>query len=475
MVLLFLLLFWVRSSVAQEMLGVRNSNYAGIQSVFLNPSSIAGSRLPWDAEIAAGLMLDNNFFYIPARQASPVQFGKIAGQLRNRTIQTRYDPRYPDQTYNLSAAAIAMGPSFFAPLNSNTFIGFTMAVRGYADFRNVSGHLAQNLYTNFNDQSLWNKPWHDQYEKAFSASWIEYGLHYAKKISGRKNHKWLIGGGLSLLGGMLSAYADQADLNYMIRDSSHIVVESSALRFAKTKIATEHISPSNLNHGSGLSANMGISYSFGGRYSCNFRTANDYEDASDLPYVFKIGLSVVDWGFLRFSRNSTAYQLDPNSPFFHSDSTGTVSNTGSVSSFLRQLDSASGLAQNHFTLALPSALSLQADWNLFGNYYLNATIIKSLPHGSQPGMTRPDVYSLALRYESAWLEACVPFSLIYYGRWQPRLGLAFRIGYFFFGADAPGSLLGLNNFERTDIYAGIRYFPLPKRHKSDLRCPEIPL
>jgi len=145
-----------------------------------------------------------------------------------------------------------------------------------------------------------------------------------------------------------------------------------------------------------------------------------------------------------------------------------------LQSVASQTDSIRSFTADHFSMALPSAISIQADWNVYKNFFLNATIIKGFNHGSRQGIVRPDTYSLTPRWETSLLEVSVPMSVIYYNRWQPRIGLAVRIGYFYFGGDAPGSLFGLSDFERTDFYAGVHFFPMQLLRKQNYyRCPDI--
>jgi hypothetical protein len=73
---------------------------------------------------------------------------------------------------------------------------------------------------------------------------------------------------------------------------------------------------------------------------------------------------------------------------------------------------------------------------------------------------QPDIYSVTPRIESRWWELSVPMSVLYYGEWRPRIGLAIRAGYFFFGGDAPIGLLGVNPMRAADFYAGVRFFVL---------------
>src|SRR4249920_231621 len=78
---------------AQQELGVRNSNYAGIQSIGLNPSAIAGSRLKWDINvIATNTLYDNTFLFVPRDSLHVFGFKNIINDIINETqFLTHYD------------------------------------------------------------------------------------------------------------------------------------------------------------------------------------------------------------------------------------------------------------------------------------------------------------------------------------------------------------------------------------------------
>jgi hypothetical protein len=105
---------------------------------------------------------------------------------------------------------------------------------------------------------------------------------------------------------------------------------------------------------------------------------------------------------------------------------------------------------------------VQGDYRLSPNYYINATIVKGLGHGDRQGVVQPDLYSITPRYESRWWDLSIPLSLLYYGQWRARVGLAVRAGYVFFGGDAPAGLLSLSNMQGVDVYAGVRFFVFRK-------------
>jgi hypothetical protein len=159
---------------------------------------------------------------------------------------------------------------------------------------------------------------------------------------------------------------------------------------------------------------------------------------------------------------SAAYHLQADSANFadwhNADFTNNLQVDHTLSSVFYQGDSARSLQSDHFRMGLPTAISIQADWNFHKGFFANASIVRGFGHGSRQGVVRPDIYSLAVRYESEWLEASIPVSLIYYGNWRPRIGFAVRTGYFFFGGDALGGLLGLHDLQAVDFYAGIHFF-----------------
>ncbi|HMC86941.1 MAG TPA: hypothetical protein VKI61_15545, partial [Chitinophagaceae bacterium] len=84
---------------AQQNIGIRNSNYAGIQGALLNPSSIADSKLKWDVNvISAGEVFDNTFLYAPKKSLNFFGIKKIIdGSINENLFFTRYDANDPNK------------------------------------------------------------------------------------------------------------------------------------------------------------------------------------------------------------------------------------------------------------------------------------------------------------------------------------------------------------------------------------------
>jgi len=435
---------------AQQDLGIRNSHYAGIQAALLNPANMEGQYVKWDVNVASvGTLFDNNYLYIPKGAIPILGFRSIVEGIKHQNkFVTTFDPSNPDKRYHFVLASELMGPSFQATITEGQTIGFTFRARAYANINDFTGHVAQNSYDYMRNQILWNKPFHDNSTRINGMAWLEYGFYYAVTISKNSESELAIGVGLKYLQGLGAAYVKNTSLNYTIGDTTQLIFTNSNLDYGRTDYDTYRKSTGRreLTHGYGFGANMGVTYT---------RFENTH-------YHYKLGVSLIDVGSIRFNHNASAFHLHSDSANFTNWYTYDLKTNSQVdrtiSAAFYQGDSTRSHVDNSFKMGLPAAISAQADWNCYDNYFVNVTITKGFGHGHRQGVVQPDVYSVTPRYESKWFEASLPLSVIYYGYWRPRLGFAVRAGYLFFGADAPAGLFRLRNMYGTDFYIGVHFF-----------------
>jgi hypothetical protein len=128
---------------AQQDLGIRNSNYSGIQGALLNPSSIADSKLKWDVNVlSVDEVFDNNFLYAPKSSLKFLGFKNIIdGAIHETIFSTHFDPMQPNKLYNLTFSTEVLGPSFFIKIAKKHEIGLTIAGRAYSNIRDISGTI----------------------------------------------------------------------------------------------------------------------------------------------------------------------------------------------------------------------------------------------------------------------------------------------------------------------------------------------
>jgi hypothetical protein len=461
--LLLLLLSGANLIYAQQNLGIRNSNYAGIQGVYLNPSSIADSKLKWDINVfSTNTVFDNTFLFIPKDSLHIFGFKNILNDIIHQTqFTTHFDPLHPDKLYNVTLSNELLGPSFMMNTGKRSAIGFITAARFYTNVNNITGHFAQNAFAYLQDEDLWNKTFYDSTARINTMGWLEYGFDYAYVFYKNDRNEFKGGVTIKYLQGIAAGYLKNTYLNYEVTNPVQFTFTNSSADYGRTDYNTLLNTNGNQHwiHGNGVGANIGFTY-------LHFK---DFLNDDDRKYVYRIGVSIIDAGSINFNKYSAAYHLDADTANYTNWKQNHIYNNTQLDKTLSAVfyngDSAKSLQADHFNMKLPAAFSLQADWNFYKNFFVNATIIKGFTHDNKQGVIRPDVYSLTPRYESKSFEVSLPISVLYYGHWQPRIGVAARAGCFFIGGDALGGLLKLNDFEGADFYAGIHVF-VTRKHKK---------
>ena len=447
------------SGQAQYDFGIGNSNYSGLLGARINPATMAGSPIQWEVNgLSVGVLYDNTFVYNPKGSVPAFGFRTILkGIIDNEHFATNYSPGDENKRYQFALSTEVLGPSFQLALGNDQQIGFTIAARGYANIRDLPGSTAENAWAYLQDPHLWNRPLSDNSTRLNGMGWLEYGFRYSAVLFDDGENQWKAGISVNYLQGIAAAYVKNTHLNYNLGDTTQIAFTNSSVDYGRTDYDSYRKigDYSDLNHGHGFGADLGVVFV----HADNTRRPGDYR--------YRLGLSIMDIGAINFNRNAAAYHLrTDNGTFSHWHQDALMSNAlidKTLSAVFYGGDSSRSLAAGHFTMALPTAISVQGDYRVQPHYYINTTIVKGFGHGDGQGVVQPDLYSVTPRYESRWWDISVPLSLLYYGQWRARAGLAVRAGWVFFGGDAPVGLLAINNMHGVDFYAGVRFFVLKNK------------
>ncbi len=473
---LLILFLAITHCQAQQYLGVRNSNYAGILGATLNPSSMIESKLGFDLNIASGTLDgDNNFLYIPKDSLKFLGVGNFVDLVKNKRYLTRFDLSDPNKTFDFTLSAEAMGPSVMFKFAKRHALGFTTGARYFLVANDAVGHQSQQAYFENRDSTLYGAFRPDDNIKLNTMGWFEYGLNYALKFYQKNKNE--VSGGITVkyLDGVGGAYVKNVTGNYNLANTTDLFFSNASVDYGRTSYNTfdsiHHYK--DLIHGNGWGGSIGFTYTLR-RDSDDYTYQMDCKrniDPNKSPYLLKIGLSVTDIGSIKFTEGAETFHLQTDSATWHSyraENFTSNLNFDHTLSYIFTGDSLASTRENSFRMSLPTSLNLQADWNFYKSFYLNATIIKGFMAGSGQGVKRPDIYSLTPRYETKWFEVSAPISLISYHYLQPRLGLCVRLGYFFIGGDALGGAFGITDFEGVDVYGGFHiFFPQHKLRDDD--------
>jgi hypothetical protein len=438
----------------QEMWGVVNGNYAGINSTLINPTGILHSKLYLDVNVVtADLFFENNAFYIHRSDYRPVAFLRSGDNLPEYGKDALpFDYYRNSMRKDLHVSAFVMGPSFSVSRRDDAF-GFHTAFRSVISARNVPYEIIPFSYEGLNYDPLHNINFNDDDMLVTGMSWMEAAFSYARTIYKRGPDHLSAGITAKALFGMAGAYLDIENIDYIVNNDSTLNIRNirGELGFSETAFPGEQ-----LFSGRGFAFDVGFSYvkkrsGYSGRLSGNL-CKQPYEE-----YRYRIGVSLLDLGMMRFGERSQRHAYDDVGTFWENVDTVNFRN---LDQFVRMVsnelygDPGASLRGNRLRMMLPAAFSLQYDHHFQENLYLNGTLIVPLMSGTT-AIHRPAQIAVTPRYETQYLEFSVPVSL--YDFRYPRVGLAARFWFFTIGTDKLLGFFNLTDFTGLDLYVSLKF------------------
>ena len=174
------------------------------------------------------------------------------------------------------------------------------------------------------------------------------------------------------------------------------------------------------------------------------------------PYLYRIGLSFLDIGRIAFDQNRQTMVFSNIDTVWTGISSLTFESLdallGEISASLSGSPEALR-SDEALRIALPSAISLQFDYNFNNNFIINTLVVQDLPLLNNR-IARPSYISISPRYSTRLYEVSLPFSLYRYR--EPRLGAAFRFMFLTVGTENLGGFLGFSDFYGLDFYFAVQ-------------------
>lgn len=453
----FLLCLPITGLYAQEQLGLRIENYAGISAVTFNPAANITNPLRWDFNLAgANFFFDNSFGYV-----EHASVGKLLRNQNNIEARPSYDNendippnalvfdfRYDNHTKYYSVAAGVMGPSFVYNFPSGHSIGFTTQMRTGSNNHHLPAISGYYEYDQKHYKEVFDVP-------AFNISamlWSEIGLSYAYKMS-TDYGKLGFGIHLRYLQGYEGVFFEnRQDFLAAKLPTDTLQTQSNDYDYGLTTTNTTGNHFSFNSNGKGVGVDLGAIVTFGG------------EDEDH--YKWRLGVSLLDIGKINFNKNAQYHEvfLDDSLIIYSKDYTVNASPDkvmNAVRLFSAQAlggDSTASLKGNRFDIWLPTGFSLQADYNIMPMLYASATLVQRVPiRAGNATLERDNILALTPRFEHRWLSVSVPFVLY---EWKKvRVGFAARLGALVIGTDNLGSFMGVSKLSGTDIYVALKINP----------------
>lgn len=488
--LVFLLLLSGVNARGQEMLGIRNSNFAGIQGIGLNPASMVDSRLKWDVNIfSGGVSFENDYLFIPKSKLDFMGLGNIVRQVENKTYLDEFDAT----KNNIFFSSTIMGPGVMFPITNKHSLAVFVQGRSAISCNGFTAEASKYAYEGFEFSQLHfdnTGKLYDASDVEFNAmAWLEYGISYAAMLKETDQHALKAGITLKYLQGISAGYVNNVIGDFNVLNDSDMVFEQFSADYGRVNYNTfDNINRfSDLITGRGFGLDLGVTYEWR-RDPSKYTYEMDGKREMDMEqnkYDVRIGVSLLDMGSILYDRNANTFRLESDSAFYPDWDVDEFSSNWDFDYSMSEIfygDPLRSSRDSKFRMRLPGALSIQADVRLTDRFYVNSTIIQRIQNKSQ-GVDRASIYSITPRYENLWFEAALPVSLVNYQTSALRVGMAFYLGAFWIGTDKLGTLFGLNDLYGADFYAAFKY-SIPWRRKSDRdkdkvsdkkdRCVDVP-
>ncbi len=465
---------FVSELYSQDMLGITTSNNSGVGRAFINPAATIKSQKYFDILIVGGdIFKNNNYLYIPSEDYSFTGFFREDFPEYDGEPGKYFLDRYTQYEKYGFANIRLIGPSVMISYDEHSF-SVHNSFRTIFSANNVPYDLAKFSLEGLDYSPQQNTRYVN--EKPFdigSLSWAELGVTYSGLLFDRWDESFSIGTTIKYLSAYHGFFIDSKDLDYESTDDGDLIVyrynAEAGFSLPVDYQDNTFFGIESPVRGRGVSIDLGISYTRTIKPKKSRSLDWLYSQPSYSPYIYRIGFSILDIGFIHFNRNVRHLVFDNVSGIWEDINSVNFDNTDVFIAEMTEVfteDDEELLQDSEFTVFLPSVASLQFDYRLRNNFYVQAIWMQDLPL-IKPRISRPSYVGIVPRYETFFFEAALPV-LVYHYR-QPMLGLSLRFLYLTVGTENLGGLLGYNDFYGLDFYFSLQ-FNLDKGRLEETRC-----
>ncbi len=449
---IFIILFYLLKNtflIAQEQLGLKLDNYSGVNAIALNPAGSATYPLSWDINlVGVGATFHNNLSYIEkasigkaARNANNIGPDPALNIFYDKKAVLEYNFKNKSQYYG-SMSARVMGPSFIVKLNNGHSFGLFSGVRAL-----ISSHNLPKILNPYEMNKIKRGQTFDVDPfKSGGLVWSEFGVNYAFKIGGDTE------GGLTL----------GANLKYMQGLQAFFIENKEGTKLARISDDTFRVDGAIGNLGFTNNYNTDLSKPNGKGFGFDIGAVLTTIANDDRPYEWRLGASILDLGKIKITKNTEVHDITlKEAILIEKKDFETLNADDPLTDALRRLNRKAynnpnqTLKGNAMSFGLPSALQLQADYAFTKKIFLNTFLIQRIPLGNV--IERDNLLAVTPRYETRWLGASMPISIINYQ--QLRVGLAARLAFLTIGTEHLLSFMTNSNLYGTDFYFALKLNP----------------
>ena len=445
-----LILFIAFSCYSQSHIGIVSERYSGFNGISINPTSFLNS--PIDQEInlfGIDFQFDSDYGFI--KNSSYLDLGDVFSDIKVTNPFTddviddlSININNSDKPYSILTSLQLNGPSYIFKFNSGdkTF-SFGLGLNQRIHISSLEFNSGYN-YNNFRKENFGNEILFDQTNsKLYGANWSEIKLNFAYTNNNKSSISQSFGLNFKINIPYISIQANQESPVKMIHKDLDTMI---FLNDFKTEISLDTRYPFK-RRGSGFAFDLGYSI---------FKKKEYSKDKHS--YIYKLGFSVLDLGFLNLNKLSEVHYyeiLDPRELDIKD-----IDGYGVLSERIYG-DASKSFKDNSFKLSTPSALSIQFDYNLFRSFYFNTTIINRLTVGNKT-LVRPNILNSSLRIEKPKYSLILSSTLYEYKKLM--LGISSRVGPVYFSINNISNMLfKKDELNHIEFMLGFKIYPFYKK------------
>lgn len=435
--------------MAQDFTGYRTGSQTGVNGVFFNPASMAGSRYRWDANVFSISTLAGN------DQAS-FSLKNLGDSFNSDSLHNQLFGKGAGAASGIASVDIH-GPSFMYNTGKKWAFALATRVRAMANVADVDGKLVNKITEDFrNDPQLPYTISTDKNMRLTTNGWTEFGLSAARVVMDRGEHVLKAGATLKYLAGAANAYMNIDGFTGTL--NSDILRQDVYLSNTSGKLATSFggVQLSDFDMGQlikmsskGIGADLGVVY--------EFRPGGHEE-----PYKLKLDVSLLDIGSIRYKKDeqrSGAYTIgvSGNERLYFNDLDGL-----DIDDYKAYFNSrpdlftpAAGNGQTSYAAALPATLQAAIDYHIHSGFYVHLGSLLSLTGESKLASNYyNNSITLTPRYEGKIASFWLPLG--YNQLTKLNAGVSVQVGPVFVGSGSVITAL-TGNSKQADFHAGVRF------------------
>ncbi len=493
LLVLFLMSF---NGQCQHWLGYSSSNYAGTNSLFLNPANVVDSRFKVYLNLAGNdLFAINNYIsYNAPYSILGLMTNTVSNKYRSERgliiwKDTYYSENLNGKPKHLHAGGDIRGPSLLYSFKNKKYaIGFTTRGRYQLDMTNVSEETARVIRYGTDPLELQNVPFKNQSATLTINGFLELGFTFGAVLKDEDDDFWKVGITAKRLIGMTNTHAKLFDTDYTIVPVPNVpereVISAQRLNgyygFTADEALNFKPTPSwlfgNAPAGSGWGFDLGVVYEYRPDIQSFMKNSGKpgqpAADPNQNKYKFRISAAITDIGAIKYKNPDLVRQIDvsrENITFSYAsfDEQNTISKATTALNYslsVRAYENARA-----FTVALPSAFNVSFDYLYKKNWYVNARWVQRLGGYDGINVKAMSVLAVTPRYERKWFEVAMPVS-IFDNYSNFAVGLGARLGPLVLGSDNLGGLLSIGKPRGLDFYFNLFVPIFHAKPKNPNKC-----